>query len=109
MISPGRGLFDDEFAEQGGGDGRLPFREHFPVVIEVEDFEVPGDVAADDAHGIVAVGEPGFDLDFGREPRLPGLPAPHGGIFLFPFRGENGETCLEVLQGGIGFDRHGIP
>ena len=75
-------LFDDEAIANLLRDGGQPGVEKLALMIEVEDFQVAGDLSADDAKGIVLISEPGRDMVGGGKLLLELLPGGDGRTLL---------------------------
>ena len=97
MVSSRRGPFNDKFAEQLCGNGFLPFREEFSVIVEVDDFKVARHLSANDADGVMIVCKPCFDRMFGGNVFLVLLPFEYGTLFFFPCW-QDGESGRKVIQ-----------
>jgi len=92
-------LFNDKLIADLLRDGGQPGVEKLALVIEVEDFQVAGNLSADDADGIRCIRKPGRDVVGAWKLLLELLPGGNARALLFSPGGQDGQPDRMVLLG----------
>ena len=106
MKATGRSLLNDQFIKEFLRYQLFPFGKQFAMIVKVQDFKIAGNLTADNADGIMPVGEPGSDFNIRRKTLLPDFPFPDCRTFLFPDSREDGKFCGKVFFRNSGFNTH---